>query len=148
MPIKANLTEAMKAAMRAKDKPRLEVIRLILAAFKQKEVDERIEVSDEIALQIMDKMLKQRRDSLQQFADAGREDLVSAVEFELSTLQEFMPKALSATEIESIIVSAIKDSGASGIKDMGTVMAALKPKMQGRADMGSVSNLVKQHLSE
>lgn len=145
--IKHTLDEAMKAAMRAQEKQRLGAIRLIQAAFKQKEVDDRVAITDEIALQIMDKMVKQRRESIKQFTDAKRQDLVEKEEFELAVLQEFMPAALSADEIQSIIAAAIKQTGATTAKDMGQVMAIVKPQLQGRADMGEVSKTIKSLLA-
>lgn len=145
--IKQKIDEAMKAAMRAQEKQRLGVIRLMQAAFKQKEVDERIMITDEIALVILDKMAKQRRESIKQFADAKRDDLVAVEEYELGVLQEFMPAALSAEEIKSLVTAAISETGAQSAKDMGKVMAILKPKLQGRADMGEVGNLIKNLLA-
>lgn len=144
--IKQQVDEAMKAAMRAQEKQRLGAIRLITAAFKQKEIDERIVITDEIALAILDKMVKQRRDSIKQFTDAKRDDLVAIEEFELTVLSEFMPTPLSAEEIKQLISSAINESGAKAAKDMGLVMGILKPKLQGRADMGEVSKLIKTML--
>lgn len=136
----------MKAAMRAKEKQRLGAIRLIQAAFKQKEVDERIEITDEIALPILITMVKQRRDSIKQFRDAKRDDLAVIEEFELTVLQEFMPTALTADEVKQLITSAISETGAKNAKDMGLVMGILKPKLQGRADMGEVSTIIKTML--
>ena len=133
--------------MRAHEKQRLGAIRLIQAAFKQKEVDERIIITDEIALVILDKMVKQRRDSIKQFSDAKRDDLVAIEEFELTVLSEFMPTALTADEIKTLISSAMQESGAKTAKDMGLVMGILKPKLQGRADMGEVSKVIKSMLS-
>lgn len=144
--IKQQLDEAMKAAMRAQAKQRLAAIRLIQAAFKQVEVDQRVAITDELALQILDKMVKQRRESIRQFEAANRDDLVAIEQFELTVLQEFMPVALAADEIQSLIVSAIKQSGALAAKDMGLVMNILKPQLQGRADMGEVSKTVKSML--
>lgn len=145
--IKQNLDEAMKAAMRAQEKQRLGAIRLIQAAFKQKEVDERIVITDDIALQILDKMVKQRRESIKQFEAAKRDDLVAVEEFELSVLQEFMPAALSADEVQQLISAAIQESGAKAAKDMGLVMGILKPQLQGRADMSEVSKVIKSMLA-
>ncbi len=145
--IKQIIDEAMKDAMRAQQKQRLGTIRLITSAFKQKEVDERITITDEIALQILDKMVKQRRDSIQQFQAANRHDLVEQEQFELTVLQEFMPAALSAEEVQTLVAAAINQSGAKTAKDMGSVMAILKPQLQGRADMGEVSKLIKSQLS-
>lgn len=146
--IKQQIDEAMKAAMRAQEKQRLGVIRLIQAAFKQKEVDERIVITDEIALTILDKMSKQRRDSIKQFSDAKRDDLVAVEEYELTVLQEFMPAALDAEEITKLVTEAVKETGATTAKDMGQVMAILKPKLQGRADMGEVGKLIKSMLAQ
>lgn len=144
--IKQQLNDAMKVAMRAQDKQRLGVIRLIQAAFKQVEVDERVVVTDDLALQILSKMVKQRRDSIKQFADAKRDDLVANEEYELKVLSDFMPAAMSAEEISSIVASAIQETGAKAVKDMGQVMEVLKPKLQGRADMGEVGKLIKSML--
>lgn len=145
--LKDQITEAMKTAMRARDKERLRTIRLILAAIKQVEVDERIEIDDTRTLTILDKMVKQRRESIVQFRDAGREDLVAVEESELTVLQEFMPAALSDAEIDTLVESALAESGASSMKEMGKVMALLKPQLQGRADMGAVSGKIKARLS-
>lgn len=145
--IKLALNEAMKAAMRAKEKERLGVIRMALAAFKQVEVDERIEVDETRALQIVDKMVKQRRESVRQYQEAGREDLAQVETNEIAILQEFLPQALSEDEIESLIRNAISKTGASGIKDMSKIMAELRPCLQGRADIGAVSVLVKKLLN-
>lgn len=145
--IKQKIDEAMKAAMRAQEKQRLGVIRLIQAAFKQKEIDERIIITDDIALVLLDKMAKQRRESIKQFSDAKRDDLVAVEEYELGVLQEYMPAALSADEVSSLVAAAISEAGAQSAKDMGKVMAILKPKLQGRADMGEVGNLIKNLLA-
>jgi uncharacterized protein YqeY len=138
---------AMKAAMRAKDKPRLQAIRLILAEFKRIEVDERVEVDDQRALAVLDKMVKQRRDSAQQYNDAGRDDLAAQEDFEISIIQEYLPEQLDESEINSLIDAAIAGSDASGMQAMGPVMGQLKPQLQGKADMGKVSALVKQRLT-
>lgn len=132
--------------MRSKDKDRLGVLRLIMAAFKQKEVDERIELDDAMVLAIMDKMTKQIRDSIQQFEQAGRDDLVKKEKFELEIIQEYLPTQLNEDEIKQLIAESITESGAESVKDMGKVMSILKPRLQGRADMGQVSALVKQQL--
>ena len=145
--IKSALSDAMKAAMRAKEKDRLSVIRMALAAFKQIEVDERIEVGEERALQIIDKMVKQRRESARQYQDAKREDLAEVELTEIEVLQEFLPQALSETELKTLTKDAIQKSGAQSMKDMGKVMGILKPQIQGRADMGVVSKLVKSLLN-
>jgi uncharacterized protein len=137
----------MKVAMRAKDAPRLSAIRLILAAIKQKEIDERIELTDPDVVSILEKMIKQRRESIAQFEKASRTDLADAEKFELGVLSGYLPQQLSDSQIGAEIAKAISDSGASGIKDMGKVMALLKPRLAGRADMGKVSGLVKSRLS-
>ena len=146
MSLKARIQDDMKAAMKAGDKARLAVIRLILAAIKQREVDERIELDDQQVLAVLDKMVKQRRDSIQQYRDAGREELAAAEEAEVAVIQEYLPEALSEAEIAAIVEQAIADTGASSMKDMGKVMGKVKPQVQGRADMGQVSALVKQKL--
>ncbi len=145
--LKTQIQNAMKDAMRAKDKPRLGVIRLIMAAIKQREVDERIELTDEDVLLVMDKMLKQRRESIAQFTAAGRNELADIEIAEIKTIQGFMPEPLAEAEILALLQAAIAQSGASGMKDMGKVMAILKPKLQGRADMSEVSRLIKSQLS-
>ncbi|KAA1192023.1 GatB/YqeY domain-containing protein [Pseudohalioglobus sediminis] len=143
----ASIRAAMKAAMKARDKDRLGTIRLIQAEFKRIEVDERIEVDDARALAVLDKMVKQRRDSAQQYADAGRDELAEKENAEIAVLQEFLPQQLSEDEIIALIDEAIAASGAEGMAAMGPVMGQLKPKLAGRADMGAVSGLVKQRLS-
>lgn len=145
--LKASITSAMKDAMRAKEKARLSTIRMILAEFKRIEVDELIELDDARCLAVLDKMLKQRKDSLIQFRDAGRDDLADVEEQEIEVIQTFLPKALSDQEIAELIDSAMSESGAESVRDMGKVMAVLKPKLQGRADVGAVSGLVKKRLS-
>ncbi len=144
--IKQRLQSDMKDAMRAHDKARLGVIRLINSEIKRKEVDERISVDDAQTLAILDKMLKQRRDSISQFEAAGRTDLVEKESFEVTVIQDYMPKALSDAEIDTAIANAISASGATSAKDMGKVMAALKPMVQGRCDMTVVSQRVKAKL--
>jgi uncharacterized protein len=144
--LKQRLTEDMKTAMRAKDKPRLGVIRLVLAAIKQREVDERIELDDTQVLAALDKMVKQRRDSFTQFTDAGRQDLADQEQFEMTVLQGYLPAALSDAELEVLVSAAIESSAAVAMQDMGKVMAILKPQVQGRADMGAVSQLIKSRL--
>ena len=138
---------AMKAAMKAKDKERLGTIRLIQAEFKRIEVDERIEIDDARALAVLDKMVKQRRDSAQQYLDAGRTELADKENAEIEVLQEFMPQQLTEDEIIALIDDAIAASGAEGMAAMGAVMGQLKPKLAGRADMGKVSGLVKSRLT-
>jgi uncharacterized protein len=137
----------MKSAMRAKDAARLSAVRLILAAIKQKEVDERVELTDGDVLAIIEKMIKQRRESIAQFEKAARNDLAEAEKFELGLLSSYLPQQMSDAQIEQEISSAVAASAASGIKDMGKVMAVLKPRLAGRADMGKVSALVKSRLS-
>ena len=137
----------MKTAMRAKDSARLSAIRLILAAIKQKEVDERVEMTDADVVGILEKMIKQRRESIAQFEKAARNDLADAEKFELGVLGGYLPQQLAEAEIQKEINSVIAEVGASGVKDMGKVMAALKSKLAGRADMGKVSALVKARLS-
>jgi len=141
------LKAAMKDAMRAKDKERLTTIRLVLSEFKRIEVDERIEIDDERALTILDKMVKQRRDSAQQFSDAGREELAAKELQEIEVIQEYLPTQLSEDDINGLIDQAIAASDASGMAAMGAVMGQLKPQLQGRADVGAVSQLVKKRLS-
>ena len=137
----------MKSAMRAKDAARLSAIRLILAAIKQKEVDERIAVSDADVVSILEKMVKQRRESIAQFEKAARNDLAEAEKFELGVISAYLPQQLGDAEIQKEINTAIAEAGASGAKDMGKVMALLKQRLAGRADMGKVSGLVKARLS-
>jgi uncharacterized protein len=137
----------MKAAMRAKEPARLSAIRLILAAIKQKEVDERVEVADAGVVAIIEKMIKQRRESIAQFEQGSRTDLAEAEKFELGILTGYLPQQLSDAEIQAEAARAISESGASGIKDMGKVMALLKERLAGKADMGKVSSLVKSRLS-
>ena len=145
--LKQRITDAMKDAMRAKDKERLGAVRLMLAEFKRIEVDERIELDEARILAVLDKMLKQRRDSIQQFEAANRQDLADKEIAEVSVIQEFMPAALSETEINQLVADAITQSGASSMKDMGAVMGILKPQLQGRADMGQVSKQIKALLN-
>jgi len=144
--LKAQITAAMKDAMRAKEKERLGAIRLIQAEIKRIEVDERIDVDDARALAILDKMVKQRRDSINQYQDAGRQELADKEQAEIDVIQEFLPEALSEDELSTMIEAAIAESGAESMRDMGKVMAVLKPKIQGRADVGAVSGLVKAKL--
>jgi hypothetical protein len=148
MSLKAKISEDMKVAMRARETARLGAIRLLLAAIKQREVDDRIELDDAGVLAVIDKMLKQRRDSIAQYEKAGRQDLVDAEKFELEVLTAYMPQALSAGEIQAAVAEAVAASGAAGPQDMGKVMAMLKPKLAGRADMGQVSGLVKAALAK
>ncbi|GBL47308.1 transamidase GatB domain protein [Sulfuriferula multivorans] len=147
MSLKARITEDMKTAMRAKDAARLGAVRLLLAAIKQREVDERIELDDTQIIAVIDKMLKQRRDSITQFEAAGRQELADIEKFEMGVLQAYMPQAASAGEIDSLIIQAITSTGAAGIKDMGKVMAILKTQLAGRADMAQVSTHIKAKLA-
>ena len=146
MSLKARITEDMKSAMRARESARLGAIRLVLAAIKQREVDERIELDDAQIIAAIDKMLKQRRDSITQFEAAGRQELADIEHFEISVLQEYMPVAASDEEIDTLIAQAVAETGAAGVKDMGKVMAAVKPKLAGRADMAQVSTRIKALL--
>ena len=145
-PLKAQINEAMKAAMRAKEKERLGTIRLVLAEIKKVEVDERINPDDTRVISILDKMVKQRRDSIKQFTDASRNELAAKEQSEIEVIQEFMPQPLSQEEIASLIDEAIASTGAASMQDMGKVMGLLKSQMAGRADMGKVSGLIKQRL--
>lgn len=147
MSLKAQLTDDMKTAMKAGEKDRLGVIRLVLAAIKQKEVDERVEMTDPLVLAVLEKMVKQRKDSITQFEAAAREDLVRIERYELSVIQTYLPAQMPAEEVEAIVVAAIAEAGATGAKDMGKVIAAVKPKVAGRTDMGKLSELVKQKLA-
>lgn len=144
--ILAEIKDQVKSAMKARDKQRLGALRLMQAEFKRIEVDERIEIDDARALIILDKMLKQRRDSLSQYEAANREDLAEIERYELSVISEFMPAPLSDDEIAQLIADAISQTGASSMQDMGKVMGLLKPKLQGRADMGQVSQKIKASL--
>ena len=138
---------AMKAAMKARDKERLATIRLIQAEFKRIEVDERVEVDDTRALAVLDKMVKQRRDSAQQYLDAGRDELAAVENAEIAVIQEFLPAQLSEDELAQMVDAAIAETGASGMQGMGPVMGKLKPQLAGRADMGAVSQMVKVKLT-
>lgn len=144
--LKARISDDMKAAMKGGEKARLGVIRLILAAIKQREVDERIELDDGQVLAVLDKMLKQRRDSIQQYSDAGRKDLAAAEQAEVEIIHAYLPEALTEDAILAIVEQAIADTGAASMRDMGKVMGKVKPQVQGRADMGAVSALIKQKL--
>jgi len=144
--LKAQISSDMKDAMRSKEKARLGAIRLILSEVKRIEVDERIEVSDERMLGILDKMAKQRRDSITQFTDAGRTELAEKEQFELEIIQSYLPAQLSEQDIEALIKAAIAETGADSMKDMGKLMGVLKPQLQGKADMGQVSKQVKALL--
>ncbi|MDP2834933.1 MAG: GatB/YqeY domain-containing protein [Pseudomonadota bacterium] len=146
MSLKQRITEDMKNAMRAKDTQRLGAIRLLLAALKQREVDERIELDDDAVVAIVEKQLKQRKDSFSQYQAAGRQDLADQEAFEIDVLTAYMPQPLAAEEIAALVKQAVAETGAASPRDMGRVMAWLKPKLAGRADMNSVSGLVKSAL--
>lgn len=145
--LKERINADVKQAMRDKEKQRLAALRMITAAIKQKEVDERIEMDDNGVLALIDKLAKQYRDSIEQYRDAGRDDLVAKETTELNIISEYLPEQLNETELEALIKKAIEESGAEGMQDMGKVMGILKPKVQGRADMGDVSAKVKTLLS-
>jgi uncharacterized protein YqeY len=145
--LKAQIQDAMKAAMKSGDKQRLAVIRLVMSAVKQVEVDERIELDDSRVLSVLDKMVKQRRESISQFQNGGRDDLVEKEQAEIDVIAEFLPQPLSDNEIESIIHSAIDQTGAASMKDMGKVMGIVKPQITGRADVGKVSGKIKALLA-
>ena len=147
MSLKQQITEDMKTAMRAGDTRRRDAIRLLQAAIKQREVDERIELDDAAVVAVIEKMLKQRRDSISQYEAAQRQDLADAEKYEVGVLQAYMPQALSDAEVEGAVAEAIAATSAQGQQDMGKVMALLKPRLAGRADMGKVSALVKARLS-
>jgi len=146
MSLKQEITDDMKNAMRARETARLGAIRLLLAAIKQREVDERIELTDSDILSIIDKMMKQRRDSITQYEAAARQDLADVEKFEMSILQTYMPEQLSEAEIEAAVIQAIATTGAASPQEMGKVMAILKPQLAGRADIAKVSGLVKTKL--
>ncbi len=145
--LKERVTQEIKTAMREKDKARLGILRLVSAAIKQKEVDERIELDDAQIIALLDKMAKQRNESIAQFQKADRQDLIDTEQYELGVLKEFLPEQLAEAEIEQMVAAAIEQTGASEMKDMGKVMGILKPQLQGRADMGAVSGKIKQQLS-
>jgi len=145
--LKSQIQTDMKTAMKAGDKARLGVIRLILAAVKQREVDERIELDDSQVLAVLDKMAKQRRDSITQYSAAGRQDLADQEKFELEVIQGYLPAALSEAELSVLLDAALAETGAAAMSDMGKVMAVLRPQVQGRANMGVVSGLVKRRLA-
>jgi uncharacterized protein YqeY len=144
--LKNRIQDDVKDAMRSKDKDRLGTLRLITAAIKQKEVDERIEMDDAAVIAVLEKMVKQRKDSISQYGQAGRDDLVAKEQTELDLILTYLPEQLSEAEIEAVVSQAIADTGASGMKDMGKLMAAVKPQLQGKADMGLVSKVVKAKL--
>lgn len=145
--LKARIQEDVKTAMKAQDKPRLNTLRLMTAALKQKEVDERIVLTDANIIEILNKMLKQRQESIEQYRNGGREDLVAQEQFEIEVIKAYMPTALSDAEVAALLEAAIAEAGASSAKDMGKVMNILRPQIQGRTDMKAVSELVKQRLS-
>lgn len=145
--LKSRITADMKSAMRASDKDRLGVIRLLQAAIKQREVDERVELDDAQVTAVIEKMVKQRRDSVQQYTDGGRPELAAAEQAEIDILADYLPEQLGEAEIAQLIDEAIAATGAEGMKDMGKVMGVLKPKLSGRADMGAVSGLIKARLA-
>lgn len=146
-PLQQTIVDAVKDAMRAKDKERLGVLRLITAEFKRIEVDERIELDDTRVLAVLDKMVKQRKDSARQYAEANRPELAAREEFEITVIQGFLPEALSEAELKAIVAEAAAKTGATTMADMGKIMAVVKPQVQGRADMGTVSQLVKAQLA-
>ena len=146
-PLKQRIQEDVTAAMRARDKPRLSALRLVTAAIKQLEVDSRTELDDPDVLTVLEKMLKQRRDSLQQYTDAGRQDLADQESYEIAIIEAYMPEALPAEELVRLIDAAIAETGATSMRDMGKVMGLLKSQVQGRADLGAVSGTVKQKLA-
>ena len=147
MSLKVRISDDMKAAMKAKESARLGAIRLLLAAIKQKEVDERVELDDTAVLVVIEKALKQRKDSITQYEAAGRQELADAEKFEVEVLSAYMPQPLSAAEVEAIVAAAVTQSGAADPQDMGKVIALVKPQVAGRADMGEISKLVKARLS-
>lgn len=147
MDLKTQITEDMKTAMRARDAQRLAAVRLVLAAIKQKEVDERKDLTDQDVISVVEKMIKQRRESISQFEKAARDDLAEVEKFELGVLQAYMPQSLSEAEVEAAVAAALAESGAQGVRDMGKVMSVLKSKIAGRADMSVVSAIVKARLS-
>ncbi len=147
MSLRDKINDDMKAAMKAREADKLGAIRLLTSALKQKEVDERVEITDDIVLAIIEKMLKQRKDSIEQYTAGNRMDLVAVEEFEVSVLQAYMPAQLSEDEVKAILAATIAEVGATSGKDMGKVIAALRPKVAGRADMGKLSGLVKAALA-
>lgn len=147
MTLKAQITEDMKTAMRAKDTARLGTVRLLLAAIKQREVDERIELDDAVVIAVIEKMLKQRRDSIAAYESANRADLADIEKLESTVLQAYLPQQLTEAEINVILDQVVTDTAAAGVKDMGKVMAAIKPLLAGKADMGKVSGMIKARLA-
>lgn len=148
MDLRTQITEEMKTAMRARDTQRLSAIRLLLAAIKQKEVDERKDLTDQDVIAVVEKMIKQRRESIVQYEKAARADLAGVEQFELGVLQAYMPQALSESEVEAAVAAAVTGSGAQSVRDMGKVMSVLKAELAGKADMSVVSALVKARLSD
>jgi len=146
MSLKNQITEDMKTAMRAKETARLGAVRLLLSAMKQREVDERIELTDADIISIIEKMLKQRRDSIAAYESAKRDDLADIEKFEVTVLQTYLPQQLTEDEVKVILEKVVADTGAAGMKDMGAVMAAIKPLVAGKADMGKISGLIKARL--
>ena len=147
MPLRDKLTEDMKTAMKARDQERLDALRLALAAVKQREVDERITLDDAGVIAVIEKMIKQRRDSIAQYEKAARQDLADREKFEIRVIETYLPQQLSPSEIDAIVAEAVQSMGAKGPQDMGKVMGAVKPRLAGRADMGKVSALVKARLA-
>lgn len=145
--LKTRINDDVKSAMRAKEKDRLGALRLITAAIKQKEVDERVELDDAGVLAVLEKMVKQRKDSIEQYTKAARDDLIAKEQYELDLIQSYLPEQMSEAEIEAVVAEAISATGASEMKDMGKVMGVVKPRVQGKADMGLVSKLVKAKLA-
>ncbi len=146
-PLHQRIQDDVKAAMKAKDKARLGVLRLVTAAIKQKEVDDRTELNDDQVIAVLEKMVKQRKDSIAQYEQAGRTELAEQEAFEIGIIQEYLPEPLTEAEISALIDQAIQETGAAGMQDMGKVMGWLKPRLSGRADMGQVSQTIKQRLS-
>ena len=146
-PLHQRIQDDVKAAMKAKDKARLGVLRLVTAAIKQKEVDDRTELNDDQVIAVLEKMVKQRKDSIAQYEQAGRTELAEQEAFEIGIIQEYLPEPLTEAEISTLIDQAIQETGAAGMQDMGKVMGWLKPRLSGRADMGQVSQTIKQRLS-
>ena len=147
MPLREQITEDMKSAMKAREAERLGALRLLLAAMKQREVDERITLDDAAVVSVVEKMIKQRKDSIAQYEKAARQDLADKEKYEISVIEKYLPQQLSQSEIEAIVADAIAATGAKGAADMGKVMGVVKPKLAGRADMGKVSGLVKGKLA-
>jgi len=145
--LKTRIQDDVKDAMRSKDKDRLGTLRLITAAIKQKEVDERIDMDDAAVINVLEKMVKQRKDSISQYSQAGRDDLAAKEQTELDLIQTYLPEQMSEAEIEAVVSQAVSDTGAAGMKDMGKLMAAIKPQIAGKADMGLVSKIVKAKLA-